>query len=125
MKLTSRQLRRIIAEEVSRVIAEATGSCSLVKLPSTSGMFVFKVGDEELDCEMGRTPEDTAKEMQACAEEAGLGPLDEQECLNVADEVHGENYDMGDPDSSALGMRGLRGNPPEIGAIGRRNPSQY
>ena len=124
MKLTSRQLRRIIAEEVSRVIAEATGSCSLVKLPSTSGMFVFKVGDEELDCEMGSTPEDTAREMQACAKEAGLGPLDVQECLDVADVVHGAN-DMGDPDSSALGMRGLRGNPPEIGAIGRRNPSQY
>ena len=97
MRLTSRQLRRIIAEEVSRVIAEATGvPCKLVGKPDYNrGMFEFDAGGVgPLECEMGDDVEDTVSAMQKCASDEGVGPLNPQSCFDVASELHAE--DMGD-----------------------------
>jgi len=114
-------------EEVSRVISEVEGMgspspCKLVSAPDSTGLFEFDAGDVTLECEVGSDVDDTVAAMQACAAKEGLGSLDPMTCQDVAFEVHEhlEGGDMGMPDSSTLGMRGLSGRPPQIGAVGRK-----
>ncbi len=139
MKLTSRQLRRIIAEEVSRVIKENMGGelCTLKNVDVASGTFTFSVGGEgPFECEMGRDPKSTAAAMQQCVAEDGEGLVaDQKSCDDVAHEVHlrvqfdDPRYDPEDVGAAgsfrAMRGAGLKGNPPEIGAVGRKGRSYY
>ena len=87
MKLTPVQLRRIIAEEVNRVLAEAAGEvkCDPNSVEVlTDGSFTFMAGGQELTCmpdemELGFVEE----AMHACAEEQGL-VLDPVSCKKTA-----------------------------------------
>jgi hypothetical protein len=107
MKLTPGQLRRIIAEEVNKVLAEVTAETTEVKCDPRSvkvlsdGSFTFMAGGQELTCmpeKMGLGFVEEA--MHVCAEKQGL-VLDPDSCEKTAaaavDAMMGEPDDFYDP----------------------------
>ena len=99
MKLTPVQLRRIIAEEVNRVLAEAAGEvkCDPRSVEVlTDGSFVFMADGQELTCmPEGQDVDSIMDAMHACAEEQGLvlDPVSCEKTASVAVEAM-----MGEPD---------------------------
>ena len=103
MRLTANRLRKIIAEEINRVIKEAAAGGSVcdpmsVSVEADGRSFTFEVDGQPLSCVLkpGATVSSVVDSMHACAEDEGM-TLDPASCEETAMAAL-DALDMGDPD---------------------------